>query len=77
MSNYSPSTDFAGKDQMPAGAALKVIRGVEFTTEFTDIATAILSKADIESPTFTGTVVIPNMTLTGTLSTGTIDGGVY
>lgn len=77
MSNYTPTTDFAAKDSLPSGNSGKIIRGTEFTTEFTNIATAILSKADIESPTFTGTVVIPNMTFTGTLTTGTIDGGVY
>ncbi len=77
MSNYTPTTDFAAKDSLPSGNSGKIIRGTEFTEEFTNIATAILSKADIESPTFTGTVVIPNMTFTGTLSTGTIDGGNY
>ena len=77
MSNYTPTTDFAAKDSLPSGDSGKIIRGTEFTTEFTNIATAILSKANIESPTFTGTVVIPNMTFTGTLSTGTIDGGNY
>ena len=42
-----------------------------------NISTAIATKADLASPTFTGTVTIPALTFTGTLSTGTIDGGTY
>ena len=53
------------------------IKGAEFETEFDAISTAIATKADLASPTFTGTVTIPALTFTGTLSTGTIDGGTY
>jgi len=77
MSNYTPTTDFAAKDSLPSGDSGKIIRGTEFTTEFTNIATAVLSKANTASPTFTGTVVIPDMTFTGILTTGTISGGTY
>lgn len=77
MSNYTKTTNFAAKDSLPSGDAGKIIQGTEFNTEFDDIATAIATKADLASPTFTGTVTIPNLTLTGTLSTGTIDGGTY
>ena len=77
MSNYTPTTDFAAKDDLPSGDSGKIIRGTEFTTEFTNIATAVTSKANTASPTFTGTVVIPDLTFTGTLSTGTITGGTY
>jgi len=77
MSNYTVTTNFAAKDTLPSGSSGKIIRGSEFTTEFTNIATAILSKADLSSPQFTGTVFIPALTFTGTLTTGTIDGGVY
>ena len=52
-------------------------KGAEFETEFDAISTAIATKADTASPTFTGTVTIPALTFTGTLSTGTIDGGTY
>jgi hypothetical protein len=62
---------------LPSGDSGKIIRGSEFDTEFDAIATASATKADLASPTFTGTVTIPNLTLTGTLSTGTIDGGTY
>jgi hypothetical protein len=77
MSNYTKSTNFTAKDSLPSGDSGKIIRGSEFDTEFDALATAVTSKADLESPTFTGTVTIPNLTLTGTLSTGSIDGGTY
>jgi hypothetical protein len=77
MSNYTKTTNFAAKDSLPSGDAGKIIQGTEFNTEFDDIATAVATKANTDSPTFTGTVTIPNLTFTGTLSTGTIDGGTY
>jgi len=77
MSNYTPTTDFASKDALPSGDPAKIIRGADFSAEFNNIATAVASKADTASPTFTGTVTIPALTFTGTLSTGTIDGGTY
>ncbi len=77
MSDYTKTTNFTAKDSLPSGDSGKVIRGSEFDTEFTAISTAIATKADIASPTFTGTVTIPALTFTGTLSTGTIDGGTY
>lgn len=77
MSNYTKTTDFAAKDSLPSGDSNKVVRGSEFETEFDNISTAIATKADTASPTFTGTVTIPALTFAGTLSTGTIDGGAY
>ena len=77
MSNYTKTTNFTAKDSLPSGDSGKIIRGTEFDNEFTAISTAVATKADLASPTFTGTVTIPNLTLTGTLSTGTIDGGTY
>ena len=77
MSNYTKLTDFASKDALSSGDANKIIKGTEFETEFDNIATAIATEADLASPTFTGTVTIPALTFTGTLSTGTISGGTY
>jgi len=77
MSNYTKLTDFASKDSLSSGDANKIIKGTEFETEFDNIATAIATKADLASPTFTGTVTIPALTFTGTLSTGEIQGGTY
>jgi len=77
MSNYTKTTDFAAKDSLPSGDSGKRIRGTEFETEFDNIGTAIATKADTASPTFTGTVTMAGFAFTGTLSTGTIDGGAY
>ena len=77
MSNYTKTTNFTAKDSLPSGDTNKIIRGSEFDTEFTAISTSITTKADLASPTFTGTVTIPALNFTGTLSTGTIDGGTY
>jgi hypothetical protein len=77
MSDYTKTTNFTAKDSLPSGDSGKVIRGSEFDTEFNAISTAIATKANTASPTFTGTVTIPALTFTGTLSTGTIDGGTY
>jgi hypothetical protein len=60
MSNYTKATNFATKDTLPSGNALKIVRGVEIDTEFNSIATAIQSKADSISPTLlTPTLVTP------------------
>jgi len=84
MSNYTKTTNFAAKDSLPSGDAGKIIQGTEFNTEFDDIATAIATKADTASPTFTGTVTVPALTVTGNVTmildnsdTVTINGGTY
>lgn len=65
MSNYTVTTDFTAKDALAPGHPSKVIKGTEFGTEFTNIATAVNSKADSVSPTFTGTVLLPATTSIG------------
>ena len=77
MSNYTKVTDFAAKDTLSSGDANKLVKGTEFETEFDNIATAVATKADTAGPTFTGTVTMPALTFTGTLATGTINGGTY
>jgi hypothetical protein len=70
MSNYTKSTNFATKDTLPSGDANKIVKGTEIDTEYNNIATAIATKADLASPTFTGTVTIPTLSATtGTFST--------
>ena len=59
MSNYVKATNFAVKDTLSTGDSNKVVRGTEIDTEFTAIASAISSKADSASPTFTGTPTAP------------------
>ena len=62
MSNYTKSTNFATKDALPSGDPLKIVKGTEIDTEFNNIATAIGTKADLVSPTFTGTPLAPTAT---------------
>ena len=59
MSNYSKLTNFATKDSLASGNPLKIIKGTEIDDEFEAIETSIGTKADLASPTFTGTPAAP------------------
>jgi hypothetical protein len=59
VSNYTQSTNFATKDSLPSGDPLKIVKGTEINTEYVNIAVAIATKADLASPTFTGTPAAP------------------
>jgi hypothetical protein len=59
MSNYTQSTNFATKDNLSSGDPLKIVKGTEINTEFANIAIAVATKADLASPTFTGTPAAP------------------
>ena len=67
MSNYVQSTNFATKDALTSGDPLKIVKGTEINTEFVNIAVAVATKADLASPTFTGTPLAP----TASFSTST------
>jgi len=80
MSDYTKSTNFATKDALSSGNPLKIVKGTEIDTEFNNIQTAIATKADLASPTFTGTVTIPTVaisagTITGITDLAVADGG--
>ena len=77
MTDYTKTVDFESKDALPTGNAGKLIKGTELDDEFDAIEVASATKADKASPTFTGTVTVPDVTVTGTVSGGTIDGGTY
>lgn len=70
MSNYTKATNFATKDALSSGNPLKIVKGTEINTEFDAIATAIATKADTASPTFTGTPSLPTGTTGVTQSAG-------
>jgi hypothetical protein len=55
MANYTKATNFTAKDGLPTGNSGKIVKGAEIDTEFTAIASAISSKADLNSPALTGT----------------------
>lgn len=59
MANYTKATNFASKDSLLTGNPSKLIRGSEIDSEFNAISTAIATKADTNSPTFTGTPTVP------------------
>jgi hypothetical protein len=62
MANYTKTVNFAAKDSLTTGNPAKIVKGTEINTEFTDIATAIATKADTSSvPTLSG-----SNTLSGT-----------
>jgi hypothetical protein len=77
MSNYTKTTNFAVKDNLASGNPAKIIKGTEIDAEYNNIATAVATKANTADPTFTGTVTIPTLSVSGTATIGTIDGGTY
>ena len=64
MSNYVQSTNFATKDALSSGDPLKIVKGTEINTEFNNIATAVATKADLATPTFTGSITLGTSLLT-------------
>ena len=68
MSDYTKSTNFATKDNLSSGNPLKIVKGTEIDTEFNNIQTAVATKADLASPTFTGSPVLPTGTTAVTQS---------
>ena len=70
MTDYTKSTNFATKDNLSSGNPLKIVKGTEIDTEFNNIATAVATKADLASPTFTGTPTLPTGTIAVTQSSG-------
>ena len=59
MADYTKATNFTAKDGLPSGNAGKIVKGTEIDTELTAVSNAIASKADINSPTLTGTPSAP------------------
>jgi hypothetical protein len=70
MANYTKTTNFTSKDSLSTGNPLKIIRGSEHDTEYSNIATAIQTKADLASPALTGTATAVNITVSGNLLVG-------
>lgn len=59
MTDYVKSTNFTSKDSLASGNPLKIVKGAEFDTEFTNIATAVATKADLNSPVLIGVPTAP------------------
>jgi hypothetical protein len=77
MTDYTKITDFAAKDSLPSGNSNKVVKGVEFETEFDNIATAISTKfdnastVDINGGTIDGTAIGATTAASGSFTTVT------
>ena len=69
MSNYTKVTNFGSKDALPAGNAAKVVKGTEIDGEFSAIQTVISTKADINTPAFSGVPTAPTIGTDGSDST--------
>ena len=59
MSDYTLAVTWSGKDALSDSDSAKVISGDDFDSEFTTIRTAVNSKADLASPTLSGTPLAP------------------
>lgn len=59
MADYAKITNFATKDTLPSGNSGKIVKGTEIDDEFNAIASAVASKANTNSPAFTGTPTAP------------------
>lgn len=59
MSDYIRVYNFTVKDSLPTGDSGKVIKGTEIDVELNAVASAIASKANINTPTFTGVPAAP------------------
>jgi len=68
MTDYTKTTNFATKDSLPSGNPAKIVKGTEINAEFDNIATAIATKSNKASPTFTGTLTAVDATLSGNLT---------
>lgn len=62
MTAYTKSTNFLAKDSLPDTDPGKIIKGSEFETEFSNLQTAVNSKANAISPTLSGTPIAPTAT---------------
>lgn len=63
MSDYVKATNFYSKDALLSGNPDKIIKGAEIDDEYNAIAVAIASKANLNSPNFTGTPTVPTATI--------------
>ena len=68
MAQYTKATNFAAKDALLPSDPDKIIKGAEFDDEFNAIQTAVNSKSNAISPTFTGVPLAPTATV-GTQTT--------
>jgi hypothetical protein len=59
LSSYTKATNFASKDALASGNALKIVKGTELDNEFNAIASAVNSKIEGYNALLTGTPTAP------------------
>jgi hypothetical protein len=59
LTEYVKSTNFASKDSLAIGNPLKIVKGTEIDAEFNNIAVAVATKADLNSPALVGVPTAP------------------
>lgn len=64
MTDYVKATNFRIKDTLVTGDPNKIIKGTELDDEFNSIVTSIGTKANLASPSFSGTPTTPTPTST-------------
>lgn len=77
MTSYVKATNFLAKDSMQTSNPLKTIRGSEIDAEYNQLAICSATKANLASPSFTGTATFANVSITGTATIAKIDGGTF
>ena len=77
MSSFTPTFAWSSFDSLPTSNPNKIVKATAIGIEMTNIQTAVNSKSDSASPTFTGTVTAADLTVSGTFAVGTINGGTY
>ena len=63
MSDYTKIVNYAAKDALTEGDPNKIIKGTELDAEFVAIQTAVATKANLNSPVFTGIPRAPTAAL--------------
>lgn len=63
MADYTKIVNYAAKDALVEGDPNKIIKGTELDAEFVAIQTAVSSKANLNSPVFTGIPRAPTAAL--------------
>lgn len=77
MTNYTKSTNFATKDALSSGNALKIVKGTELNTEFDNIQTAIATKLDSSSGAIAGATITTSTINSSTIGATTPSTGAF
>jgi len=77
MTDYTKSTNFATKDSLSSGNALKIVKGTELNTEFDNIQTAIATKLDSSSGAITSATITTSTINSSTIGATTPSTGAF